>query len=203
MAEGSTTSQLQGLLDRLKAGDDEARKQLINRSCERLRELTHRMFRNYPRLRRREQTDDVLQNSSLRLYKSLSDVRPDTVGKFFGLAATQIRRELRDLCRKHFGPEGTGRNVITNAPKAGKETPSPVELAKARGEPATLDSWARFHDAVEKLPEEERQVVDLLYYQDLPQAQAATHLDMSVRTIKRRWQAARLKLHKALRNLDG
>jgi RNA polymerase sigma-70 factor (ECF subfamily) len=49
------------------------------------------------------------------------------------------------------------------------------------------------------MPDEEREIFDLLWYQGLSQAEAATLLKVSERTIKRRWQSARLKLHHALR----
>ena len=42
------------------------------------------------------------------------------------------------------------------------------------------------------------QDLDLLYYQGLTQAEAAEVLGVSERTVKRRWQAARLALHDAL-----
>ncbi|MBL8798147.1 MAG: helix-turn-helix domain-containing protein, partial [Planctomycetia bacterium] len=39
---------------------------------------------------------------------------------------------------------------------------------------------------------------DLLFYQGLSQAEAAALLNVSERTVKRRWQSARLQLHDAL-----
>ena len=105
MTEGNTT-QLQRYLDLLRAGDEQARDALIQHSCERLMRLTRKMFKGYPRLRRWEQTDDVLQNALMRLHRSLAEIRPESVPQFLGLAATQIRRSLIDLTRHHFGPEG-------------------------------------------------------------------------------------------------
>ena len=107
MYQGGDTTQFQRLLDGWAAGDDAARTELLERAAQRLLELTRRMFRNYPQLRRWEETDDVFQNAILRLYRSLGDVRPDSVRGFFALAATQIRRTLIDLARHHFGPEGS------------------------------------------------------------------------------------------------
>jgi len=48
------------------------------------------------------------------------------------------------------------------------------------------------------LPEEEREIVSLLYYQGLSQAEAAAILGVSVRTVQRYWQSALLKLHDLL-----
>ena len=61
-----------------------------------------------------------------------------------------------------------------------------------------LEKWSEFHLLVESLPEEEKDVVDLLWYQELTQEDAAKLLDISVRTVKRRWQSARIKLYEAL-----
>ena len=66
------------------------------RACARLRQLTCAMLKDYPRLKRWEETDDVFQNASLRLYRALGKVRPASVREFFRLAAVQIRRELID-----------------------------------------------------------------------------------------------------------
>ena len=46
-----------------------------------------------------------------------------------------------------------------------------------------------------QLPDEEREVFDLIFYQELSQADAAELLDVSVRTVKRRWRSAKLLLH--------
>src|SRR6476661_7110126 len=105
---GSTTIQLQRCLDRLRQGDLVARNELLNHACERLRKLTRRMLRGFVRLRRWEQTDDVLHNAMMRLHRALSETAPESLRHFFNLAAMQIRRELIDLANHHFGPEGQG-----------------------------------------------------------------------------------------------
>ncbi len=106
MYDGGETTEFQLLLDRWAAGDVAARDRLLERAGQRLLALTRRMLRGYPHLQRWEQTDDVFQSAVLRLYRSLGDVRPESIGQFFGLATTQIRRTLIDLARHHFGPEG-------------------------------------------------------------------------------------------------
>jgi RNA polymerase sigma factor (sigma-70 family) len=60
--------------------------------------------------------------------------------------------------------------------------------------------WGDFHDKVEALPDEEREVVELLWYQDLPQHEAAEVLGVDPSTVKRRWRAARQKLAAVLRD---
>ena len=71
--------------------------------------LTRRMFRDFRRLGRWEQSEDVCQNASLRLWKSLKSANPLTVHAFYSLAALQIRRELIDLVRSRYGAGGDRR----------------------------------------------------------------------------------------------
>ena len=51
---------------------------------------------------------------------------------------------------------------------------------------------------METLPAEEREVLDLVWYGGLTQIEAAALLGISEPTVKRRWRAARLRLHEAM-----
>src|SRR4051794_13333476 len=102
------STHLRDCLERLGRGDQTATGELIAAVCERLRSLAHVMLRDYPRLRSRQETADVLQNALIRLHRALQTVAPATPRDFYRLATLQIRRELRDLVRHHFGPQGSG-----------------------------------------------------------------------------------------------
>jgi RNA polymerase sigma-70 factor (ECF subfamily) len=195
---GEQTGRVQHLLDRLRQGDEEARKELINASCERLRSLAHIMIKDYPRLRRWEETADVLQNALLRLYRALQTLTPPSPRDFYRLAALEVRRELLDLARHYFGPHGEGENRQSQAGRSGSgaSVAGPGDLSL---EPGQLALWSEFHQQVSALPEEEREVFDLIWYQDLSQTEAAQLLGVCARTVKRRWQSACLKLHEGLK----
>jgi RNA polymerase sigma-70 factor (ECF subfamily) len=194
------TLQIQGWIDRLAAGDESARKELLNCACERLTRLTRKMLKSYPRVKRWEQTDDVFQNATMRLYRALGEVKPAGVGDFFRLAALSIRRELLDLAKHYYGPLGQGANHASLG--AGQDSDGalqgPPERAAAGDDPGRLAAWTEFHSQVDRLPEPEREIFDLLWYQELSQADVAALLQVSERTVKRRWQSARLMLHQAL-----
>lgn len=194
----SPTKQLQIYLNRMHAGDAAAREELFKQAGGRLERLTRKMLRGFPGVKRWAQTDDVLQNALMRLLRALKEVHPASMREFYALSAEQIRRELVDLARHFFGPEGTGANHATNWPGRNSDTP-PYEKADVSHDPGVLAGWHEFHNQVHKLPPEEREVVDLLFYQDLPQADAAALLNVSVRTVQRRWQSALLKLHQILK----
>lgn len=193
-AVGSDT-QLQILIE-LAADDDSARQALLHHSCDRLLRLTRKMFHSYPNLRRWEQTDDVFQNAMIRLHRSLADVRPESVRHFFNLAAVQIRRTLLDLAKHHFGPNGLGNNHHTDGQPADDVGGSLHNQA----EPKAAEEWSEFHRRVESLPEEEQEIINLIWYEGLSQEEAAKLLNISVRTVKRRWHSARMKLYEVLSN---
>jgi RNA polymerase sigma factor (sigma-70 family) len=187
---GDTT--IQGLIERANAGDEASREALFEHACDRLLRLTRKMFHGSGSLHRWEQTDDIFQNSMLRLQKALEQTKVESVRHFFNLAALQIRRELIDTARKHFGPEGIAANHHTDLQAPDESGGS---LHRAADEPEDLAQWTRFHTLVEALSEDEREVVNLLFYEALTQEEAAQLLGVNVRTVKRRWQAARLALN--------
>jgi RNA polymerase sigma-70 factor (ECF subfamily) len=193
---GPSTIQLQGHLDRMLAGDAAAREELFRHAAGRLERLAHKMLQDFPGVQRWAQTDDVLQSALVRLLKALQDVRPKTVREFFGLSAEQVRRELIDLARHHFGPQGPGAHHASLDRRGEGAGPEPADLTH---EPSALAGWCEFHEQVRKLPEAEREVMSLLFYQGLPQAEAAALLGVSVRAVQRRWQSALLKLHQVLK----
>ena len=193
------TVQIQGWLDRLRDGDESAREALLQFSCDRLVRLTRKMLRRFDRVRRWEQTDDVVQNAMLRLYRTLANVQPESPTDFYRLAALNIRRELLDLAKHYFGPCGQGANHETVAGAADSAARHRQESAPAPyDDPHQLALWTAFHEKIAGLPPDLRDLFDLLWYQELRQAEVAVLLGVSERTIKRRWAAARLELHELL-----
>lgn len=210
----TTIDQIQSWLDRLRAGDDRARDELINVACGRLNTLTRKMLNDFPRLRQWEETGDVSQNALIRLRRSLEEVAPQSVRDFFGLAAAQIRRELRDMTRHYYGrskpakvsgrvavpiPERSPAHLVMHGKGAGDdELREPEPSEDTNNDPGGLAIWSEFHRHVEDLPPLEREVVDLLLYQELTQEEAAEVLEVDKSTVKRRWRSAKLKLSEFL-----
>jgi RNA polymerase sigma-70 factor (ECF subfamily) len=192
------TVHLQRCLDRLRDGDLAAREELLSKACERLSRLAKKMLRQERRVGRWEDSDDVLQNALMRLHRALEDVHPSSVRDFFRLAAAQIRRELIDLARHYYGPEGEGAHhaSVANLPGA---PGAPPEYGGSTYEPGILAMWSEFHRQIHRLPTETQEIFDLLWYQGLTQLEVAKLLDVSERTVQRRWQLAREQLAKTLR----
>src|SRR5437763_7400126 len=100
------TTRMVRWLDRMRAGDASARDELIRGFQGRLELLARKMVGRDRRVGRWVDAEDVLQSALLRLLRSLEAVSPDSTRAFFGLAAEQMRRELLDLARHFYGPQG-------------------------------------------------------------------------------------------------
>jgi len=196
------TTHLQVLLDRYLSDDEGAFDELIDYATRRLRSLARKMLARYPHVRRWEETDDVMQAALLRLHRSLKEVRPDSKRAFFGLAATQMRRTLIDLARHYYGTYGLGKNYNSVAGRQVESHDSPLDHAadNTRKKPDDLERWTAFHEAIDLLPEEEREVMSLVWYGGMLQKEVATTLEVSERTVIRRMNKARLSLNQLLEN---
>lgn len=194
-------TQLDKWLGLLRAGQSDARDQVIKYSCDRVRKLASRMLSRYPHLRRWEQTEDVMQKALMRLHHCLMEVHPDSVPQLLGLAARQVRWTLLDLVRHHYGPMGQGKRHFTAGGGIAADDPEgPVSRqAGPNCEPETLEAWEKFHEAAGNLPDDARQVFDLLWYQGMGQAEAAAVLGVTDRTVRRRWETARCLLFEAMK----
>lgn len=74
-----------------------------------------------------------------------------------------------------------------------------VEISEDPGEePSDLAEWAEFHERVQTLPDAEREVFDLLWYEGLGQKEVAHILGVTERTVKNRWRSAKLMLRQLL-----
>ncbi|MDB5307653.1 MAG: polymerase, sigma-24 subunit, subfamily [Gemmataceae bacterium] len=161
--------------------------------------LARRLLRDDPAVRRWEQTDDVLQNALLRLHRAVKATKPATTRDFINLAATRIRRELKDKFRHHYGPEGHAAHHKSD-PGGNDSARPPLHEAQADSTagPQTSARMKEIHEQVEQLPVEVREVFDLIFYLGLEQAEVARRLGVSVPTVKRRYREARLLLYDAL-----
>jgi RNA polymerase sigma-70 factor (ECF subfamily) len=180
------TTQLHSWLDRMRQGDRAAADALVRRVYDRLQILTRAMLRRFPNVRRWVETDEVYHGALMRLLETLNHVRPNSARHFYGLAGFQIRQHLLDLARHYRRREQAGLFPHQLDPAL----PEPADP-----QPATeLERWLRFHELVEGLPDEEREVVTLVYYHGWTQLEAAKLLEISDKTVRRRLERAFWKI---------
>jgi DNA-directed RNA polymerase specialized sigma24 family protein len=63
-----------------------------------------------------------------------------------------------------------------------------------------LAMWSEFHDTVAALPDDERRLFDLLFYQGLTLPDAGHLLGVPPPTLKYKWQDARTRMMLRFRN---
>jgi RNA polymerase sigma-70 factor (ECF subfamily) len=197
VARDLTTTSLHDLIGRFQQGDGAALDELIRRCGDRLERLARKMLRGFPVVRRMEGTGDVLQNSLLRLSRSLHEVCPPSTEDFFRLAAAQVRRELLNLAQRHQRRS----HLNQPFPQADTEGSTVTRLDPAddhASDALDLDRWSALHEAVENLPDELREVFSLTFYYGATQKEIARVLGVSDRQVRRLWGRACLRLNDLL-----
>ncbi len=194
-------SEIESLLGLANDGDESAREQLLTLANDRLMALSRKLKRGFPRVGRWEQTEDVCQMASLKLYDALAATKVNDSRHFFRLAAKKIRETLIDLARHYQGAHGVGANHATQMPASSNGT-SAGSLMENAGEmtqnPQQLAQWKELHEGIGSLPDELREMFDLLWYNELSQDEAAGIVGISTRQVKRRWRDAKLALSNAM-----
>jgi RNA polymerase sigma-70 factor (ECF subfamily) len=178
---GDDSDRIDELIRRLQHGDGTAHDELIGLTYECLRQLARAIFhRDFPRLRGQHDTDSVVNQGAARLWKALDHSPPRDARHYYRLAALQMRRVLLDLARKPDRHAGA--------------VPADFDLADNSHDPVALAAWTEFHEAVEQLPDEEREVVDLCFYRGWDRKEAARLLHIDRREVGARWTRAFSKL---------
>jgi RNA polymerase sigma factor (sigma-70 family) len=197
MADEPTTAVIQRCLDALQ-GDASAEpliRDLLERAVSRLRLLCAAfLHRKYPRLTQPPlnlETDDLLDGVVASLLTALQKVRPQTVRQFFALANQHMRWQLNDLAR-----------LLDNQPRPAALAESGVVAPPASNDSALSQDARRMLEAIEGLPDEEREVFELVRIQGLTYPEAAGIVGVSVKTVQRRLNRARLLLAESLADLQ-
>jgi RNA polymerase sigma-70 factor (ECF subfamily) len=184
MEDTRTTRVVQKYLDELAGlkGDTPAEpivRALLASAVDRLHLIcTTLLFRSYPRLTKPPlnlQADEMLSAVVERLLKAMREVHPQTVRQFFALANQHMRWELNDLARR-LDREAVAvelRESLAGAP------------ADSTGSQLST-SARRILEAIEGLPEEDREVFDLVKIQGMSQTEAAEVVGVSAKTVQRR-----------------
>jgi RNA polymerase sigma factor (sigma-70 family) len=195
VADDLQTTQMRHLIDRIQQGDREALEELLRLSAGRMERLARSMLRRYPQVRGHEQTADVVQAATMSLMAALRQLKFASTRDYYGLAAEHIRRRLLDLARRYRRP--------------GREHVSLDEAAVAEGSAEKRDVdlgvWEALHEAVEKLPADQREAFGLKLYHGWEQAQIAELFQCSTKTVQRLLLRAQLSLGDLLggRRLPG
>src|ERR1700741_3322862 len=168
MHEEQTTVVIQRYLDAL-PGDTTTEpvvRELLERAVGRLRILCATfLYKSYPRLARPPanlETDELLGGVVAGLLTALRTTRPPTVRRFFALANQHMRWQLNDLARR-----------LDERPAAADLTESGVAASPASAASGLSPDGRRMLEVIEGLPEEEREVFELVGIQGLTHGEVA------------------------------
>jgi RNA polymerase sigma-70 factor (ECF subfamily) len=196
MNEERTTAVIQRYLDALQ-GDAAAEpiiRDLLERAVQRLRQLCGALlYRSYPRLTQPPlnlETDELVSGVVAGLITALQKVRPQTVRQFFALANQHMRWQLNDLAR-----------LLDERPRLAAMSESGVETPPESADSILSQDAGRMLLAIEGLPEEDREVFELVRIQGLTHVETANVVGVSVKTVQRRLNRARLLLAEELADL--
>jgi RNA polymerase sigma-70 factor (ECF subfamily) len=196
MNEERTTAVIQRYLDELQ-GDTAAEpviRDLLARAVDRLRLLCASLLRrSYPRLMQPPlnlETDELVGGVVAGLITALQKVRPQTVRQFFALANQHMRWQLNDLAR-----------LLDERPRHAAVSESGVPTPPDSNDSCLSQDARRMLMAIDGLPEEDREVFDLVRIQGLTYAEVAAVVGVSVKTVQRRLNRARLLLAEQLADL--
>jgi RNA polymerase sigma-70 factor (ECF subfamily) len=200
MSEGRTTLAVERYLGELARLDGAAPAEpiihaLIESSVTRLHLLCRTLlFKSYPRLTRPPvnlQSEEMLGAVVDRLFKALREVRPTTVRRFFALANQHLRWELNDFARRldRRSPAVELRDALVAAP---------LDDSGSQLSPNAL----RMLEAIDSLPDDEREVFSLVRIQGLEHAEVAALLEVAEKTVQRRLNRSLLLLSERLTDLD-
>ena len=195
MNEEHTTGAVQLYLNAL-GGEQPAEpivRALLERAVRRLHVLcSNLLYRSYPRLTmppRSLEPDEVVDAVVERLLKAMRSIRPQTTRQFFALVNQHMRWELNDLARR------LDEEVTVERLRDGMAA-QPVSSSSA----LTPDA-RRMLEAIEKLPEDEREVFDLVRIQGFSHGETAELIGMSPKTVQRRLNRSLVLLRKVLEDL--
>ena len=180
MPEENTTAIVQRYLDELtrEAPAEPVVRPLLDRAFLRLQRLCATLLHHdYPRLTHPPlnlQTDELLSVVVERLLKALREARPGTVRQFFALAGQHMRWERNDLARH-----------LDKQPAAVELRDGLVPAPASSGSGLSPDG-RRMLEAIDSLPEDEREAFDLVRIQGLTYGEAAELLSVATKTVQRR-----------------
>jgi RNA polymerase sigma-70 factor (ECF subfamily) len=170
-------SQDRRVMERMASGEVEALQSLYERYAPRAMAIALRILRN------QQEAEDVVQETFLDLWRRSAQF-DGTRGTAYGWVATIARSRAIDRLRTY---ETSGRALAMDD-VISTEAPSPAEVTEGRWD------QARVALAMEALPAEQRETIQLAYFEGLSQSEIAIRTGSPLGTVKMRVKLAIAKL---------
>jgi RNA polymerase sigma-70 factor (ECF subfamily) len=166
------------LIDAVLAGDRDVYRLLVERESRSVIGVCLRVLGDH------DEAQDAAQDAFIQAFRSLAGYRGDgTFGAWVGRIARRIAVARAVTAGRH-----TTTDVEAAAQLMGDDSSDPLEQV------VDLEQSARLRDAVDRLPADQRQVVALRFFKDMPLERIAVETHVPLGTVKSR-------LHRALARL--
>ena len=171
MAAIETT--LAAALEAFRHGDSKAEELLLEHCHAWLRVLAaKKIMPRYPEVARWDRPSDLVQDATLRLCFALREKPPESERHLLNLAALKLRQVVVDRLRHYRAGRNplahAGTNVVADDGRLRVEEAEDVLTG-----PMTYDRWTTFFQAVDALPELQREIFQMTWFLGADQATIA------------------------------
>jgi len=141
--------------------------------------------------------DDVLQEVFIEIWDRSGGYTPEK-GRPLGWMITLARRRAIDRIRRNQALQRTANRVEIEY----SESPATRPRNQAEEEMNTAETRAVIAEILQRLPDNQRQAIELAFFKGLSQRQIAAATGIPVGTIKTRLQLALAKIERALKGVS-
>lgn len=179
----------QVLLNNYLSGDRAAISQLIDRHTHRVRDYIRMMVKDH------DVADDILQETFIKAVRVIDEGRYADTGKFL----SWILRIAHNLVIDHFRSQKNAKTVSES--DAGYNMLGTLRFAERTVEDAMISSQIEedVRRLVDRLPDEQREVVIMRYYSGLSFQDIADQTDVSINTALGRMRYALINLRRMIK----
>lgn len=179
----------QDLLERIGRSDSDALMRLYQRHCSRAFSLAYRI------LGERTAAEEILQDAFVRVWQRPEQYRLER-GQFASWLLTVVRNQALDRKRK----ENRRAGYYVQPGSEDHSDSGSSHLLSAVAPAEELESAHSLREVIETLPEAQRQVIELAYFEGLTHSELADRLGESVGTVKTRIRLGLSKMREAFRS---
>lgn len=178
------------LLERYRAGDSNAISGLIERHRKRVRDYVYMMVKDS------DLADDISQETFIKVVRVIDEDRYTDNGKFLSWVLRIAHNRVLDYFRASrtqntIGESETGYDILGNHSLAEDNVEDKMVASQIEADVRRL---------VEQLPDEQRDVVQMRYYEGLSFKEIADKTDVSINTALGRMRYALINLRKMIKD---
>ncbi len=179
----------QALLDIYKQGNSDAISQLITRHSRRVKDYIFMLVKD------RDVTEDIFQETFIKAVKVIDEGRYSDSGKFLSWVLRIAHNQVIDYFRAQK------QSKVVNEAEAGYDLFGSMKLLEGNVEDTMIKSQVEqdIRSMVELLPEEQREVVLMRYFNGLSFKDIADQTDVSINTALGRMRYALINLRRMIR----